>query len=71
VVVVVVVVGWGFLFVWFFVLFCFVFFGGGRVDQTDLELRNLPSSASRVLELKACATTSRISFVLISTQNMK
>jgi hypothetical protein len=26
------------------------------VDQTGLELRNLPASASRVLGLKACAT---------------
>jgi hypothetical protein len=27
------------------------------VDQAGLELRNLPASASRVLELKVCATT--------------
>jgi hypothetical protein len=27
------------------------------VDQADLKLRNLPASASRVLGLKACATT--------------
>jgi hypothetical protein len=27
------------------------------VGQTGLELRNLPASASRVLGLKACATT--------------
>jgi hypothetical protein len=27
------------------------------VDQTGLELRNPPASASRVLGLKACATT--------------
>jgi hypothetical protein len=27
------------------------------VDQYGLELRNLPASASRVLGLKACATT--------------
>ena len=26
------------------------------VDQADLELRDLPASASRVLGLKACAT---------------
>ena len=65
------------LFVWGFVLFCFVFClccccccfpdrislyspGCPRthfVDQTDLELRNLPASVSRVLGLKACATT--------------
>ena len=48
--------------------FCFVFrdrvslhspscFGTYFVDQTGLELRNLPASASRVLRLKACATT--------------
>ena len=29
------------------------------VDQTGLELRNLPASASQVLGLKACATTAR------------
>jgi hypothetical protein len=29
------------------------------VDQAVLELRNLPASASQVLELKACATTAR------------
>jgi hypothetical protein len=50
---------------WFF---CFCFFeteflcspgcpGTHSVDQADLELRNLPASASRVLGLKACATT--------------
>ena len=55
-----------FLFVCF--CFCFVFrdrvslhspscFGTYFVDQTGLELRNLPVSASRVLRLKACATT--------------
>jgi hypothetical protein len=30
------------------------------VDQAGLELRNLPASASRVLGLKACATTPSI-----------
>jgi hypothetical protein len=55
-----------------FVLFCFVFNLVFRdkvslcspgcpethfVDQAGLELRNLPASASRVLGLKACATT--------------
>jgi hypothetical protein len=30
------------------------------VDQAGLELRNPPVSASRVLELKACATTARL-----------
>jgi hypothetical protein len=29
------------------------------VDQTSLELRNPPASASQVLGLKACATTAR------------
>jgi hypothetical protein len=62
---------WGFLF-WFgflFFVFClFVFWdrvslyspgcpGTHFVDQAGLELRNLPASASRVLGLKACATT--------------
>jgi hypothetical protein len=55
-----------------FVLFCFVF--GDRVslcspgcpgthfvDQAGLELRNPPASASRVLGLKACATTPGVS----------
>jgi hypothetical protein len=51
----------------FVCLFCFVFRdraslcspvcpGTHSVDQAGLELRNLPASASRVLELKACAT---------------
>jgi hypothetical protein len=31
--------------------------GTHSVDQVGLELRNLPASASQVLELKACATT--------------
>jgi hypothetical protein len=49
------------------VLFCFVLFETGflcvtwlswnSVDQAGLELRNPPASASRVLGLKACATT--------------
>jgi hypothetical protein len=33
--------------------------GTHSVDQAGLELRNLPASASRVLGLKACATTAR------------
>jgi hypothetical protein len=33
--------------------------GTHSVDQAGLELRNLPASASRVLGLKACATTTR------------
>jgi hypothetical protein len=54
----------------FFFLFCFVLFfrdrvslyspgcpGAHFVDQAGLELRNPPASASRVLGLKACATT--------------
>ena len=63
----------GFLFLF---LFCFVLFFQDRVslyspgcprthsvDQAGLELRNPPASASRVLGLKACATTpSRFSF---------
>jgi hypothetical protein len=51
-------------------LFCFLFVfldrislyspgcpGTHSVDQAGLELRNPPASASRVLGLKACATT--------------
>ena len=34
--------------------------GTHSVDQTDLELRNLPASASQVLGLKAWATTARL-----------
>jgi hypothetical protein len=65
--------GWlVFCFVLFcFVLFCFVFRdrvslcspgcpGTHSVDQADLELRNPPVSASRVLGLKACATTAQL-----------
>jgi hypothetical protein len=33
--------------------------GTHSVDQAGLELRNPPASASRVLGLKACATTTR------------
>jgi hypothetical protein len=58
-----------------FVLFCFVFRdkaslyspgcpGTHSVDQADLELRNLPASASQVLGLKACPTTARLLFNL-------
>jgi hypothetical protein len=37
------------------------------VDQAGLELRNLPDSASRVLGLKACATTpSFVALVLVA-----
>ena len=55
----------------FFFLFFFSFFfrdrvslcspgcpGTHSVDQAGLELRNLPASASQVLEIKACNTTS-------------
>jgi hypothetical protein len=34
--------------------------GSHFVDQAGLKLRNLPASASQVLGLKACATTSLI-----------
>ena len=34
--------------------------GNHSVDQTRLELRNTPASASQVLELKVCATTARL-----------
>jgi hypothetical protein len=58
-------------FCFFFVLFCFCFCffrdrvflcspgcpGTHSVDQAGLELRDLPASASLVLGLKACATT--------------
>ena len=33
------------------------------VDQAGFELRNPPASASRVLGLKACATTAQLRFV--------
>jgi hypothetical protein len=54
-------------------LFCFVLFSRDRVSLcspgcpgthsiylTGLELRNLPVSASQVLELKVCSTTARL-----------
>jgi hypothetical protein len=61
-----------------FVLFCFVYFffrdrvslcspgspGTHSVDQAGLELRDPPAPASRVLGLKACATTAQLFFVL-------
>jgi hypothetical protein len=34
--------------------------GTHSVDQAGLELRNPPASASRVLGLKACATTAQL-----------
>jgi hypothetical protein len=36
--------------------------GTHSVDQAGLELRNPPASASQVLGLKACATTSQLHF---------
>jgi hypothetical protein len=42
--------------------------GTHSVDQAGLELRNLPASASRVLGLKACATTPR-SLLLLQRTN--
>jgi hypothetical protein len=57
---------------WFCLFVCFCFFedrvslyspgcpGTHFVDQAGLELRNLPASASRVLGLKACATTAQL-----------
>jgi hypothetical protein len=66
-----------FLFFLFFFFFVFLFFrdrvslyspgcpGTHFVDQTGLQLRNPPASASQVLGLKACATTAgpKISFI--------
>jgi hypothetical protein len=62
---------WGLTFCFVFCLFGFFVFvfrdrvslyspgcpGAHFVDQAGLELRNPPASASRVLGLKACATT--------------
>jgi hypothetical protein len=53
-----------YLFGFLFVCFCFLFFETGFLcslgcpgtHSVDLELRNPPASASRVLGLKACAT---------------
>jgi hypothetical protein len=64
-------VGWLFFLFCFVFLFFYFFFrdrdslcspgcpGAHFVDQAGLELRNLPASASRVLGLKAYATTPR------------
>jgi hypothetical protein len=38
--------------------------GTHSVDQVGLELRNLPASASQVLELKACATMPGLKYFL-------
>jgi hypothetical protein len=60
--------------------FCFCFFqdkvslyspgcpGAHFVDQAGLKLRNLPASASRVLGLKACATTPGVVFCFVSVE---
>jgi hypothetical protein len=73
------VAGYG-LFVCLFV--CFVFQervslcspgcpGTHSIDQAGLKLRNPPASASRVLRLKACATTARLGmgFILGTVEN--
>jgi hypothetical protein len=39
--------------------------GTHSVDQAGLELRNLPASASRVLGLKVCATTTWLGSVVL------
>jgi hypothetical protein len=39
------------------------------VDQADLKLRNLPASASQVLGLKACATTTRHACHILKLQS--
>jgi hypothetical protein len=38
------------------------------VDQAGLELRDPPTFASQVLGLKACATTARLAFILLSDE---
>jgi hypothetical protein len=57
-------VGFFFFFFFFFLVFAYRVSlyspgcpGTHFVDQAGLELRNLPASASRVLGLKECATT--------------
>jgi hypothetical protein len=71
------------MFIFLFFIFYFFFFGFSRqvslyspgcsgthfVDQAVLELRNLPASASRVLGLKACATTNWHFFLVIFLKN--
>ena len=61
----------------FFLFFCFLFLrdsvslyspgcpGTHFVDRAGLELRNLPASASQVLGLKACATTTQLEHPLL------
>jgi hypothetical protein len=62
----------GLIFIFIFIFIFFLVFrdrvslrspgcpGTHFVDQAGLELRNPPASASRVLGLKACATTARL-----------
>ena len=48
--------------------------GTHSVDQAGLELRNLPASASQVLELKVCTTTARLrqnTYIHKNFQNLK
>jgi hypothetical protein len=42
--------------------------GTHSVDQTGFELRNLPASASQVLELKVCATTAWLSLIFLTLE---
>jgi hypothetical protein len=39
--------------------------GTHSVNQAGLKLRNLPASASQVLELKVCATTAQFYFLFL------
>jgi hypothetical protein len=41
------------------------------VDQAGLKLRNPPASASQVLGLKACATTTQLAYSCIKKNNNK
>jgi hypothetical protein len=41
------------------------------VDQAVLKLKNLPASASRVLDLKACATTAQLMVSVNSTKTLR
>jgi hypothetical protein len=65
----------------FIYLFIFLFFrdrvslyspgcpGTHSVDQVGLELRNPPASASQVLGLKTCATTTQYKLILCGSSN--
>jgi hypothetical protein len=44
--------------------------GTHSIDQAGLKLRNLPATASRVLGLKACATTPGLLAIPDADQNM-